>query len=83
MCESLDRSQSGANRRQLFRTASALGAACFAGPSGLALPGIAFAQAQESGPVDCGPPPPAKAQGRTGGESFPPLPLPVTPLRRT
>jgi hypothetical protein len=36
-----------------------------------------------SGPVDCGPPPPAKAQGRTGGESFPPLPLPATPLRRT
>ena len=29
----------------------------------------------ESGPVDCGPPPPAKPQHQTGGESFPPLPL--------
>jgi hypothetical protein len=36
-----------------------------------------------SGPVDCGPPPKAKPQHRTGGESFAPLPLPVTPLRRT
>lgn len=39
--------------------------------------------AQNSGPVDCGAPPRAKPQSRTGGESFPPLPLPVTPLRRT
>ena len=31
----------------------------------------------------CGPPPPAKPQRRTGGESFPPLPLPATPLRRS
>ena len=31
----------------------------------------------------CGPPPPAKPQRRKGGESFPPLPLPATPLRRT
>ena len=31
----------------------------------------------------CGPPPPAKPQRRTGGESFPPLPLPATPIRRT
>ncbi len=31
----------------------------------------------------CGPPPPAAPQRRTGGESFPPLPLPATPLRRT
>lgn len=31
----------------------------------------------------CGPPPPAKPHRRTGGESFPPLPLPATPLRRT
>ncbi len=28
-------------------------------------------------------PPPPKPQQRAGGESFPPLPLPVTPLRRT
>ncbi len=31
----------------------------------------------------CGPPKPAAPQRRTGGESFPPLPLPATPLRRT
>ena len=31
----------------------------------------------------CGPPPKAKPQRRKGGESFPPLPLPATPLRRT
>jgi hypothetical protein len=31
----------------------------------------------------CGPPPPAKKQRWKGGESFPPLPLPVTPLRRS
>lgn len=37
----------------------------------------------QGGPIDCGPPPPPKRQSRTGGESFPPLPLPVTPLRRT
>ncbi len=37
----------------------------------------------DSGPVDCGPPPPARPQHQTGGESFPPLPLPVTPLRRS
>ncbi|MGM0488490.1 MAG: DUF4159 domain-containing protein [Planctomycetota bacterium] len=50
----------------------------------LALAPARHAVAQEnSGPVDCGPPPKAKPQSRTGGESFPPLPLPVTPLRRT
>ena len=32
---------------------------------------------------DFEPPPPPKPQHRKGGESFPPLPLPVTPLRRT
>ena len=31
----------------------------------------------------CGPPPQAKPQRRKGGESFPPLPLPATPLRRS
>jgi hypothetical protein len=38
---------------------------------------------ENSGPIDCGPPPKAKPQNRTGGESFAPLPLPVTPLRRS
>lgn len=42
---------------------------------------IAELQAQNF--KSCGPPPPAKPQRRTGGESFPPLPLPATPLRRT
>jgi len=37
----------------------------------------------EEGPIDCGAPPPPKPQARTGGESFPPLPVPATPLRRT
>ncbi len=36
-----------------------------------------------SGPIDCGPPPAAKPQHQTGGESFAPLPLPATPLRRS
>ncbi|MFO8011886.1 MAG: DUF4159 domain-containing protein, partial [Phycisphaerae bacterium] len=34
-------------------------------------------------PRTCGPPPKAKPQRRTGGESLPPLPLPATPLRRS
>ena len=37
----------------------------------------------DEGPIDCGPPSAAKPQHRTGGESFPPLPLPATPLRRS
>jgi hypothetical protein len=44
--------------------------------------GLALAE-DDSGPVDCGPPPKAKQQHQTGGESFAPLPLPVTPLRRS
>ena len=39
--------------------------------------------AAESLAKSCGPPPAAKPQRRKGGESFPPLPLPATPLRRT
>jgi Domain of unknown function (DUF4159) len=46
-------------------------------------PGSLFAAEENSGPVDCGPPKRAKPQRRKAGESFPPLPLPVTPLRRT
>ena len=66
--------------REAFITPLALSGASATGA--LAWPGLAFGD-DNSGPVDCGPPPPAKAQGRTGGESFPPLPLPATPLRRT
>ncbi len=50
---------------------------------GVSLPAVAFADEGDSGPVDCGPPPPAKPHHQTGGEGFPPLPLPVTPLRRS
>ncbi len=50
---------------------------------GLGLPAFCWADDADSGPVDCGPPPRAKPQHQTGGESFPPLPLPVTPLRRS
>ncbi|MGB9690027.1 DUF4159 domain-containing protein [Thermogutta sp.] len=49
---------------------------------GVAVPALVFGE-ENSGPIDCGPPPKAAPQHRTGGESFPPLPLPVTPLRRT
>jgi hypothetical protein len=52
------------------------------GAAGLIVPSIGLAQ-EASGPIDCGPPPKAKPQHRTGGESFAPLPLPVTPLRRS
>ena len=45
----------------------------------LVLVGRAALYAVES----CGPPKPAAPQRVTGGESFPPLPLPATPLRRT
>ena len=55
------------------------GAAGLAG-SGLMEPGLAWGD-DNSGPVDCGPPPAGQAQHQTGGESFPPLPLPATPLR--
>jgi len=47
--------------------------------------GLAAALAAEASaqPRTCGPPPPAAPQRRTAAESFPPLPLPATPLRRT
>ncbi|MFQ5577878.1 MAG: hypothetical protein ACE5G8_12920, partial [Anaerolineae bacterium] len=49
---------------------------------GMAAPGLAGGQ-EASGPIDCGPPPKAKPQFRKGAEGFAPLPLPVTPLRRS
>jgi len=72
------------SRRQFVKqsTIAYWTAAGAAGSGMLALPGLGLAQ-EGSGPVDCGPPPKAKPQSRTGGESFPPLPLPATPLRRT
>lgn len=70
------------SRRQFGRCMSAGLAAGSAVGSGWGLPSLLAAD-RNSGPIDCGPPPKAKPQHRTGGESFPPLPLPVTPLRRT
>lgn len=58
------------------------GGAALAGLSGGILLGDDGGET-EGGPVDCGPPKLATPQRRTAGESFPPLPLPVTPLRRT
>jgi len=76
-----DRSDDGLSRRkfleQMGRTAAAGGAA-----GSLGLPALSLGQ-EDSGPRNCGPPPKAKPQHRTGGESFAPLPLPVTPLRRS
>jgi hypothetical protein len=74
----------GLSRRQFVReTSLAYWTAAGAAGSGiLFLPASGMGQ-EGSGPVDCGPPPRAKPQSRTGGESFPPLPLPATPLRRT
>ncbi|MCX7803558.1 MAG: DUF4159 domain-containing protein [Planctomycetota bacterium] len=49
--------------------------------AGMTVGAIAGAVKAEAG--SCGPPPKAKPHRVTGGESFAPLPLPVTPLRRS
>jgi len=67
------------SRRKFIESVSA--AALGSGLGGI--PGISWGEEENRGPIDCGPPPPARPHHRTGGESFPPLPLPVTPLRRT
>jgi hypothetical protein len=68
------------SRREFARQVALAGCAA----SGTLWPGLyPLLYAADSGPIDCGPPPRAKPQNRTGGESFPPLPLPATPLRRT
>jgi hypothetical protein len=69
------------SRRRFFEKMGRMAAAGSAAGS-LSFWPVAWGQ-ENSGPIDCGPPPPAKPQHRTGGESFPPLPLPVTPMRRT
>jgi hypothetical protein len=77
--------RSGAEGLSRRRFIERLGLAAAAGGTagGLGLPTHGRAEDATSGPVDCGPPPPAKPQHQTGGESFPPLPLPATPLRRS
>lgn len=73
----------GCASRRKFLTKAAGGVAS-AGLAGISIPGVAWAWGVDEREAEtCGPPPPAKPQSRTGGESFPPLPLPVTPLRRT
>ena len=51
----------------------------------LSLVAAALLETARAGAQDlsCGAPPPAQPQRIKGGESFPPLPLPATPLRRT
>ena len=67
----------GLSRRQFVRETSLAywTAAGAAGSGMLVLPSQGLGQ-EGSGPVDCGPPPRAKPQSRTGGESFPPLRFP-------
>ncbi len=77
MTRKSDNLRSGMTRRG-FVTGCAAGSV-----SVLALPSWLLAAEESSGPIDCGPPPKAKKHHRTAGESFAPLPLPVTPLRRT
>ncbi|MHB1033165.1 MAG: DUF4159 domain-containing protein [Pirellulales bacterium] len=78
--EPVDRSDDELSRRKFLEQLS-LKCAAGAAAAGLA-PSLVLGE-ENSGPVDCGPPPAAAPQHRTGGESFPPLPLPATPLRRT
>jgi hypothetical protein len=89
-----DHTHHGLSRRKFIERISSLSAAAGAAGlgSGLALPSVpglselsvlAWAAEDAGTPPDCGPPPKAAPQHRTGGESFAPLPLPVTPLRRS
>ena len=61
------------------------GAACVRGTALLAAAGMfaGLVVPQGTDAASCGPPRKAKPHRRTGGESFPPLPLPATPLRRS
>ena len=68
------------SRRKFFKVAG-ITIAGLTLPSGLRLFQSGVLQAAE--PRSCGAPPPAKPERMTGGESFPPLPLPATPIRRT
>ena len=67
--------------RRRFLERLGLTAAVGGAGGGLGLPTLSWADEGDAGPIDCGPPPAAKPQHQTGGESFAPLPLPVTPLR--
>jgi hypothetical protein len=82
MTQSSDLRVRGLSRRAFLER---MGLTCAAGSAaGLGVPSQAWsAEMQDSGPIDCGPPPQAKPQHQTGGEGMAPLPLPVTPLRRS
>ena len=76
--------QEVSRRRFLERMGLMAVASGTVGSVSIGLPTLAWADDGEgSGPVDCGPPPQAKPQHRTGGEGFAPLPYPATPLRRS
>jgi len=84
MSQSRELRADGLSRRKFLEK---MGITCAAGSTmgaavGIGLPSLAWA-AEDSRPVDCGPPPKAKPQHQTGGEAMAPLPLPVTPLRRS
>jgi hypothetical protein len=67
-------------RRQFLQH---IGGLCTVGSvavTGLGLPLDAWGE--DSGPIDCGPPPPAKPERRPERDAFPPLPLPLAPRRR-
>ena len=74
-------SKSGHSRRKFLENIGLMAAA--GGVAGSATVGSWAWGDENYGPIDCGPPPKAKAQHRTGGEGFAPLPLPATPLRRS
>ena len=71
--------QTGGLSRRKFLERMGLGCAV-GGVGGLGVPSLAWGQ-EASGPIDCGPPPKAKKQHRTGGEAFAPLPLPVKTIK--
>jgi hypothetical protein len=73
---------SGGLSRRRFLERMSVGYALGGTAGGLGMPLVAWAE-ENSGPIDCGPPPKAKPHHRKAAEGFPPLPLPVTPLRRT
>ena len=80
--KSVNSATDGLSRRR-FIERMGLTAAVGGGVGSFGLPNLSWADEGDKGPIDCGPPPAAKPQHQTGGESFPPLPLPGTPLRRS
>ena len=68
-----------------MRTSPGMGGRRVAGVVVLAVAalGLVVPWGEVLGQRSCGPPPRAKPKRRTAGESFPPLPLPATPLRRS